>query len=60
MEIEKLRDKKEELLEGLKEIDLESRHERHALHEIIHELEEGLHRFEEKEMEEHGSGRNQV
>jgi len=57
VEIEELQEKKEELLEGLKNIDLDNRHERYALHEIIHELEEGLHRFEEKEMEGHESGR---
>jgi len=58
-EIEDLERKKNELLESLEEVDLDNRHERHILHEMIHELEEGLHSFEERELEQHASGRNQ-
>lgn len=50
--IRELEDQKESLLEALEEVNLENRHQRHQLHKLIHDLEEGLHRFEEKQLEE--------
>jgi len=58
-DLDDLERQKEKLLESLEELDLDNRHERYVLHEMIHELEEGLHSFEERELDVHASGRNQ-
>ncbi len=51
-EIKKFRQKALELLEMTETLEAETRHEKRSVHEIIEELEKGLHIFEEKNMRE--------